>query len=140
MSIFSKFFEMVRKWFRPSRALPAATTFVEESINDATDSNEVKNAVANTSVTSEASTTSEDRINFVNEIKVKKMEATPELLDLQSKFESNQIELKDLTDEQLDDLNDLYQMQIEELRQKINSTKSEININMSKLESASLSA
>ena len=140
MSIFSKFFEMVRKWFRPSRALPAATTIVDESINDATDSNEVENTVANTSVTSEVSTTNEDRINFVNEIKVKKMEATPELLDLQSKFESNQIELKDLTDEQLDDLNDLYQMQIEELRQKINSTKSEININMSKLESASISA
>lgn len=140
MSIFSRFFEMVRKWFRPSRALPAATTIVDESINDATDSNEVENTVANTSVTSEVSTTNEDRINFVNEIKVKKMEATPELLDLQSKFESNQIELKDLTDEQLDDLNDLYQMQIEELRQKINSTKSEININMSKLESASISA
>lgn len=140
MSIFSKFFEIVRKWFRPSRALPAPTAFVEESINDATDSSDVENPVVNTSVTSEISTTNEDRINFVNEIKVKKMEATPELLDLQSKFESNQIELKDLTDEQLDDLNDLYQMQIEELRQKINSTKSEININMSKLESASLSA
>lgn len=139
MSIFSKFFEMVRKWFRPSRALPSPTSIIEESINSATDSNDVENPVVNTSAASETFTTNEDRISFVNEIKVKKMEATPELLDLQSKFESNQIELKDLTDEQLDNLNDLYQLQIEELRQKINSTKSEININMSKLESVSLS-
>ena len=140
MSIFSKFFEMVRKWFRPSRALPAPTSIIEESINDVTNSNDVETPVVNTSATSETSTTNEERNNFVNEIKVKKMEATPELLDLQSKFESNQIELKDLTDEQLDDLNDLYQLQLEDLRQKINSTKSAININMSKLENASLSA
>ena len=140
MSIFSKFFEMLKNWFKPSRALPAPTSIIEESINGATDTNIVENSTVNASVTSEISATNEERTNFVNEIKVKKMEATPELLDLQSQFESNQIELKDLTDKQLDDLNDLYQMQIEELRQKINSTKSAININMSKLESASLSA
>ena len=140
MSIFFKFFEMLKNWFKPSRALPAPTSIIEESINGATDTNIVENSTVNASVTSEISATNEERTNFVNEIKVKKMEATPELLDLQSQFESNQIELKDLTDKQLDDLNDLYQMQIEELRQKINSTKSAININMSKLESASLSA
>ena len=140
MSIFSKFFEMLKNWFKPSRALPAPTSIIEESINGATDTNIVENSTVNASVTSEISATNEEKTNFVNEIKVKKMEATPELLDLQSQFESNQIELKDLTDKQLDDLNDLYQMQIEELRQKINSTKSAININMSKLESASLSA
>ena len=108
MSIFSKFFEMLKNWFKPSRALPAPTSIIEESINGATDTNIVENSTVNASVTSEISATNEERTNFVNEIKVKKMEATPELLDLQSQFESNQIELKDLTDKQLDDLNDLY--------------------------------
>ena len=68
--------------------------------------------------------------------KIQQQEESPELLNLQARFESNQIQLAELTDEELDSLNDLYQRQIDELKEKINKTKTQININMSKLESS----
>ncbi|MBR3163541.1 MAG: hypothetical protein IKF17_05540 [Clostridia bacterium] len=121
MSIFSNLFNLIKKWFKPNKALPAPIN-INEELNET------------------APVSSEDRDIFVNEIKVKKHEESQELLELQSKFESNQIQLTDLTDEELDNLNSLYQRQIDELKEKVNKTKSEININMNKLESTSLSA
>ena len=141
MSIFSKFFEMVRKWFRPSRALPSPTS-INDATNNELNANQIVNDEVSSSTVSEAATSSNsvNRIEFVNELKIQKQEESPELLDLQSRFESNQLQLAELTDEELDNLNDLYQRQIDELKQKIYKTKTEINISMDKLEQSSVSA
>ena len=114
MNIFSNLFNMIKKWFKPAKALPSPSveTFVP----------------------------SEEHDIFANELKVQKHEESVELLELQSKFEGNQIQLADLTDAELDDLNDLYQRQIDELKESINKTKSAINVNMNKLETISMSA
>ena len=137
MSIFSKFFEMIKKWFKPSKALPAPSEITEDMFENITTN--TANITATEAPKVSESVTNEDRTIFTESLKVQKQEDT-ELLDLQAKFESNQIKLTDLTDEQLEGLNDLYLMQIDELKQTINKTKSEININMSKLESTSVSA
>lgn len=143
MSIFTKFFESIKKWFRPNRALPAPTTINEEvSKNDLLNSSTIDNTETNATdvVASSVSSAPVERIEFVNNLKIQKQEEDPELLELQKKFESNQIELSKLTDVELDSLNDLYQRQIDELKEKLNKTKSEININMNKLESSVASA
>ena len=135
MNIFSKFFEMIKKWFKPNKALPAPSKVTEEMFEDIT-----TNAPATENPELSKSVTNESRIIFTEALKVQKQEESAELLELQAKFEGNQIKLTDLSDEQLESLNDLYQRQIDELKQTINKTKSEININMSKLESTSISA
>lgn len=142
MSIFTRFFEAIRKWFRPSRALPAPTSFVEESIMNEIDVNSIANEEKETLNVAEtaANTSSVERIEFTKELKIQKQIESKELLDLQARFESNQIQLAELTDEELDNLNNLYQRQIDELKEKINKTKSEININMNKLDNTVLSA
>ena len=142
MSIFTRFFESIKRWFRPSRALPAPTVIndvLNETIADSTSVTETENDYQNVESTSNFSP-SVKRIELVNELKVQQQEERPELLDLQSRFESNQIQLAELTDEELDSLNDLYQRQIDELKEKINKTKTQININMNKLENTVKSA
>ena len=139
MNIFSNFLNLIKKWFKPSKALPAPSTVTEETVTEEIAKDLANPEIIDTTETNETTTT-EDRNIFVNNLKIKEQEESAELLDLQSKFESNQIQLTELTDEELDSLNDLYQRQIDALRQKINKTKTEININMNKLESTSVSA
>lgn len=52
-----------------------------------------------------------------------------ELINLQDKFENNQIKLSELSDNQLQNLNNLYQNQIKVLKQTLNYKKIEMNIN-----------
>ena len=142
MSIFSKFFELVKKWFRPSKALPASTIINDEETIDSTINNVNSDINSITNSTSEATTPSlnQERDIFATELKIQKQEEKPELLELQSRFESNQIPLSELTDDELDSLNSLYQRQIDELKDKIYKTKTEINVNMKKLEDTVTSA
>lgn len=51
-----------------------------------------------------------------------------ELINLQFKLENNQIKLSDLTDNQVQSINSLYQKQIEVLKQTLNYKKIEMNI------------
>ena len=37
MNIFTRFFESIKKWFRPSRALPAPTVINDEMTNNFSD-------------------------------------------------------------------------------------------------------
>lgn len=137
MNIFTRFFESIKKWFRPSRALPAPTVINDEMTNNFSDSAsmlETEDVSQNAEKMSNSS--SIERIELINELKIQQQEESPELLNLQTRFESNQIQLAELTDEELESLNDLYQRQIDELKEKINKTKTQININMSKLESS----
>lgn len=52
----------------------------------------------------------------------------PDLINLQDKFENNQIKLSDLSDGQVKDLNALYINQIDVLKQTLNYKKIELNI------------
>lgn len=137
MNIFTRFFESIKKWFRPSRALPAPTVINDEMTNNFSDSaSMLETEDVNQNVEKMSNSSSIERIELINELKIQQQEESPELLNLQARFESNQIQLAELTDEELESLNDLYQRQIDELKEKINKTKTQININMSKLESS----
>ena len=137
MNIFTRFFESIKKWFRPSRALPAPTVINDEMTNNFSDSaSMLETEDVSQNVEKMSNSSSIERIELINELKIQQQEESPELLNLQTRFESNQIQLAELTDEELDSLNDLYQRQIDELKEKINKTKTQININMSKLESS----
>lgn len=137
MNIFTRFFESIKKWFRPSRALPAPTVINDEMTNNFSDSaSMLETEDVSQNVEKMSNSSSIERIELINELKIQQQEESPELLNLQARFESNQIQLAELTDEELDSLNDLYQRQIDELKEKINKTKTQININMSKLESS----
>lgn len=137
MNIFTRFFESIKKWFRPSRALPAPTVINDEMTNNFSDSaSMLETEDVSQNVEKMSNSSSIERIELINELKIQQQEESPELLNLQARFESNQIQLAELTDEDLDSLNDLYQRQIDELKEKINKTKTQININMSKLESS----
>ena len=137
MNIFTRFFESIKKWFRPSRALPAPTVINDEMTNNFSDTaSMLETENVNQNVEKMPNNSSIERIELINELKIQQQEESPELLNLQARFESNQIQLAELTDEELDSLNDLYQRQIDELKEKINKTKTQININMSKLESS----
>ena len=137
MNIFTRFFESIKKWFRPSRALPAPTVINDEMTNNFSDTaSMLETENVNQNVEKMPNSSSIERIELINELKIQQQEESPELLNLQARFESNQIQLAELTDEELDSLNDLYQRQIDELKEKINKTKTQININMSKLESS----
>ena len=111
-NIFSKFINMIKRIFTFNKALPEANEDVQ-SIN------------VNQENTKDA---------FKNDLKFDTFEESEELLELQKKFQTNQIQLIDLTDQQLDDLCDLYDRQIEELKIKIAEKEQEILAKKKKLE------
>lgn len=65
--------------------------------------------------------------DFLKNIKVVHSNSS-ELLDLQRKYENNEIGLYDLSQEQLYELNILYQRQIVKLKKQINEAQTEIKI------------
>ena len=99
---FSRMFNFIKRLFKPVEALPAPDVLTDE-ITD-TENNNI-DTISNET--------------FINELKVEPKVENPELLELQEKFESNQIELTELSDEDLSNLNDLYQRQIDDLRLKL---------------------
>lgn len=94
----SKFLNFFKRIFKFTPALPETQT-----LND---------KVTNTDVFEN----SESVNNNVDELNVKSNEESLELLKLQEKFESNQIKLTDLSDDEITNLNHLYQRQIDDLK------------------------
>lgn len=58
--------------------------------------------------------------------KYKDHQEKPELLNLQNKFETKEIALSEMSDEQIHELNLLYQRQITDLKNKLNNKKNEL--------------
>lgn len=113
--MFNKLFNFFKNLFKPKKALPAPDEVpIEES-------NSIDNTIDNVEK-------SNDNQDFKSEIKVEEKQEDPELLDLQERFESNQIKITDLTNEQLNALNELYTRQIDALTKKIDNVTTEINI------------
>jgi hypothetical protein len=66
----------------------------------------------------------QNKIEFADNIKLKQEDS--ELLKLQKKFENKEIDIKVLTDEQIEQLNDLYSRQIKELENELDKKKKEL--------------
>ena len=69
----------------------------------------------------------EINFNFLNEIKLVKEEDKP-ILELQKKYENNEIDLSVMTDEEVHELNLLYKKQVAELKKKLESKKLEVKM------------
>jgi len=113
--IFSKISNFIKRLFKTKQALPAPEIAdnIEESVEN---------------ISTEEVSTAEVKADFIAEIKAEPKKEDPELLDLQQKFESNQIKLTQLSDEELHNLNDLYERQIDDLKKKLDNTKTEISM------------
>jgi hypothetical protein len=61
---------------------------------------------------------------FLNDIQIN--QENPELLKLQKKFENKEIEMAELTDEQINQLNELYSRQIDVLEKTLANKKKEL--------------
>jgi hypothetical protein len=66
----------------------------------------------------------EKNSNFLNDIQIN--QENPELLKLQKKFENKEIEMAELTDEQINQLNELYSRQIDVLEKTLANKKKEL--------------
>jgi len=67
------------------------------------------------------------KFDFVNNIKIYK-EENNEILDLQSKYENKEIDLAEMSDEEIHELNLLYKKQVEELKKKIEDETTQISM------------
>lgn len=97
-NIFLKFFGFIKRLFKSTQALPAPD-ILDDDI-----------------------TTTDNKLDSINEITVEPQKEDTALLDLQQKFESNQISLAELSDEDLNNLNALYLRQIDDLNFQLNKT------------------
>ena len=108
-NVFYKIINFIKNIFKSDKALPAPDILNEEipDINSVFDDTNIQ-------IDTQPESTEISEIEHVQE--------DPKLLDLQSKFESNEIALSDLSDEDLNNLNSLYLRQIEELNKQLNIT------------------
>ena len=113
-NIFSKFINMIKRIFTFNKALPEANEDIQ-SINVNQENN---------------------KDVFKNDLKVDTFEESKVLLELQKKFQTNQIQLIDLTDQQLDDLSELYDRQIADLKKKIEEKEQEILLARQKIQTS----
>lgn len=106
-NVFYKIINFIKNIFKSDKALPAPDVLSEEipDINSVFDDKNIQ---------SESSKTENLEINNIQE--------DFELLDLQAKFESNEIALSELSDEDLNNLNNLYIRQIDDLNLQLNKT------------------
>lgn len=74
--------------------------------------------------------------NFFDDIRVNK-EENKELIDLQSKYENNEINLAMLSDKEIDELDLLYKRQVTDLKKKLDDRKTQLNIMKHRIESYS---
>ncbi|MGN1327780.1 MAG: hypothetical protein ACI4VQ_06890 [Clostridia bacterium] len=65
--------------------------------------------------------------SFFNEIKIRK-EKNKELLDLQRKYQNNELDLAVLSDEEIDELDSLYKRQVSDLKRKLDNKKTQLAI------------
>ena len=65
------------------------------------------------------------KTTFIEELKIEQPVDT-ELIKLQKQFENNEIDLKQMSNEQINKLNKLYKKQISELKEKLQSRKIEL--------------
>lgn len=84
----------------------------------------------------EVHTHEEQKTNFLVDLRLVK-EEDPTLLKIQKQYESGEIELSILSDEQIRNLNSLYERQVSELRRKLDNQKTELNILQRELNSYS---
>lgn len=85
----------------------------------------------------ETTTNEKQKTDFLDELKLYKEEEDVNLLKLQNQYEKNEIDLSSMTDEQIHDLNLLYNRQVAELKKKLNDKKTELAIMQYKIESYS---
>lgn len=74
--------------------------------------------------------------NFFDEIRINK-EEDKELLDLQSKYENNEIDLCVMSNEEIHKLNSLYKRQVSDLKKKLDDKKTELAIMKNRIKSYS---
>lgn len=103
-SIFQKF----KKWFK--RFFSKDEIIMEDPIKDAI--NEISESIDDIK-----------RNKFIDDIKV---DSKDEILLLQRKLKEKQIEIVDLTDEQLDEMIELYREQIQYKKEKLKKYKNKI--------------
>ena len=130
--MFSKIFDFIKRLFKPKVALPAPD-IISEKTNTQVTNDTVLNTEDIESITVNSIST-QDSIENTEEIKVEEKEESSELLELQNRFETNQVKIMDLTDEELTSLNDLYSRQTESLKKKIENINSEISIVRKRIE------
>lgn len=70
---------------------------------------------------------SQRETEFLNYIRVNKKE-DPELIELQKKFENKEILMSELSDEELINLNELYQRQIDNMKRELENKKTKIGM------------
>lgn len=78
----------------------------------------------------------EVKSNFFDEIKINKKE-NKELIDLQSKYENNELDLAMLSDEKIDELNSIYKRQVVDLKKKLDDKKTQLGIMKHRIKSYS---
>lgn len=74
--------------------------------------------------------------NFFDEIRINK-EENKELLDLQSKYENNEIDLCVMSNEEIHELNLLYKRQVSDLKKKLDDKKTQLAIMKNRIKSYS---
>lgn len=102
------FFQKFKNWFK--RLFIKEEIIIEDPIKDAI--NEISESIDDIK-----------RNKFIDEIKV---ESKDEILSLQRKLKEKQIEIADLTDEQLDEMIELYKEQIQYKKDKLKKYKNKI--------------
>ena len=65
--------------------------------------------------------------NFFDELTINK-EEDKKLIDLQRKYENNELDLAMLSDEEIDELDLLYKRQVDDLKKKLDHKKTQLNI------------
>ena len=74
--------------------------------------------------------------NFFDELRLDKEEDST-LLELQSQYEKNEIDLSVMSNEQIHELNSLYKRQVSELKKRLNDKKTELSIMQHKIKNYS---
>ena len=74
--------------------------------------------------------------NFFGEIRINK-EEDKELLELQSKYENNEIDLCVMSNEEIHELNSLYKRQVSDLKKKLDDKKTQLAIMKNRIKSYS---
>lgn len=74
--------------------------------------------------------------NFFDEIRINK-EENKELLELQSKYENNEIDLCVMSNEEIHELDSLYKRQVSDLKKKLDDKKTQLSIIKNRIKSYS---
>ena len=77
------------------------------------------------------------RANFLDDIRIDK-EENKEWIDLQTKYENNEINLSMLSDQEIDELDLLYKRQVNDLKKKLDDRKTQLNIMQHRIKSYSI--